>query len=209
MPTNGNTNSYQDCGSNPATKTNPSSDLDMNMDTNMNMDMVMENYDNNNNNNNNIQTKAKAKAKTNNDVNNNINNAYKSNKRSKHNKNNQSQVCYGTGTIGTTNTMNATLYPHPRNLYDLWSEYYFGIGGRIPAKDFTPQQRCAVKTSYSQRKVFWDCISHHVAAGIHANIAIDNVYECYGRTVSVSTILHLMRRDRRLHGGQHPTLQLL
>jgi hypothetical protein len=31
----------------------------------------------------------------------------------------------------------ATLSPHPRDLYQLWQEFEFDIGGRKPARQFT------------------------------------------------------------------------
>jgi hypothetical protein len=37
----------------------------------------------------------------------------------------------------------ASLSPCPQNLYDLWAEYVFGIGGRKPASQFTHLERQA------------------------------------------------------------------
>jgi hypothetical protein len=100
----------------------------------------------------------------------------------------------------------AVLSSHPRNLYDLWTEYSFGIGGRKAAKDFTAEERGLNKFKYCRRKNFWDIISLHVRAGFEARTAIDRVYECYGKQLSVYTILDLIRKDKQT--GGHPNLRL-
>jgi hypothetical protein len=47
----------------------------------------------------------------------------------------------------------------------LWIKYEFGIGGRKPAKDFTPTERGKAKYNYHQQKVFWDVIAALVWGG--------------------------------------------
>ena len=60
----------------------------------------------------------------------------------------------------------ATLSKSPCNLYLLWTEYEFGIGGRLPAKDFNHKQRGKVKYKYYRQKVFWDTVIRLVNSGL-------------------------------------------
>ena len=91
----------------------------------------------------------------------------------------------------------ATLSPTPRNLFILWEEYVTGIGGRKPAYLFTPQERGANKHKYTRRKVVWDVVKRLTRQGFHARVAIDRIYEAYGRDSTVTTIINRMRVDRR------------
>lgn len=100
----------------------------------------------------------------------------------------------------------STLSPLPRTLYDLWTEYQYGIGGRKAAKDFTATERGRVKYSYHRRKVVWDVIAGLVRAGHTSNVAIDRIYDVYGRGQSVTNIINRMRRDRAQ--GGHPNLRV-
>ena len=104
------------------------------------------------------------------------------------------------------NRSGAELYPRPQNLYDLWQEYEFGLSGKKPAKDFTRAERGKVKFAYCRRKVFWDVIVKLVNAGHMSNSAVDEVYNCYGRSLPVTTILRKMVQDRKT--GGHPNLQI-
>ena len=73
-----------------------------------------------------------------------------------------------------------TLSPRPEDLYVLWDEYTKGIGGRVPERNFTTNQKGKFRFVYSRLKVFWDCISNLVGAN-HSHItAIDMVYTKYG-----------------------------
>jgi hypothetical protein len=101
----------------------------------------------------------------------------------------------------------STLSPTPRTLFDLWTEYEYGIGGRKPAKDFTAAERGKVKYNYHRRKVVWDAIAALVRAGHTADVAIDRIYEIYGQNQSVTAIINHMRRDRRTQ-GVHPNLRV-
>ena len=111
-------------------------------------------------------------------------------------------------TSGTVeiNRIAAELYPRPQNLYDLWQEYEFGLSGKKAAKDFTRAERGKVKFAYCRRKVFWDVIVKLVNAGHTSDSAVDEVYNCYGRSLPVSTILRKMVHDRKT--GGHPNLQI-
>jgi nucleoid-associated protein YgaU len=94
----------------------------------------------------------------------------------------------------------SSLSDLPSDLYVLWKEYTRGIGGRKPAKDFTYHERGAVKYNYSRRKVVWDQISELVRAGDTAEVAIDRIYNIYGRRTSVTNIINRLRTDR-MNGG--------
>jgi hypothetical protein len=91
----------------------------------------------------------------------------------------------------------ATLSANPRSLHVLWEEYERGIGGRRPAKLFTTQERGKVKHKYHRRKMVWDLISNLVRGGLTAQVAIDEIYDHYGRANSVTTIINMMKNDRR------------
>jgi len=43
----------------------------------------------------------------------------------------------------------------PRNLYYLWNEYEYGIGGRMATKYFTRHKRGWVKSTYTKSNVVW------------------------------------------------------
>jgi hypothetical protein len=106
-----------------------------------------------------------------------------------------------------TRIKKAELSKCPRTLHELWMEYEFGTGGRKAAKDFTAAERGGKnKFKYCRRKIFWDIIKVHVAANVAANIAIDRVYTCYGKKLSVTKIIEKLQKDRP--SGGHPNLQL-
>jgi len=100
----------------------------------------------------------------------------------------------------------AKLYKSPRTLFDVWQEYQFGINGEKPAKEFTHEERGKNKCMYCRRKVFWDTVSNLVRAGHTSDVAIDKVYEAYGRSTSVTRILVQMVRQRK--DGGHPALRV-
>ena len=100
----------------------------------------------------------------------------------------------------------STLSRTPRTLYELWAEYEFGIGGRKPAREFTSAERGRVKYNYHRRKVVWDVVAALVRAGYSSQVAIDRIYQAYGRHKSVTWIINQMRKDR-VQGG-HPNLRV-
>ncbi|KAG9411162.1 hypothetical protein AC1031_016810 [Aphanomyces cochlioides] len=79
------------------------------------------------------------------------------------------------------------LSKRPKDLFDLWHEYEFGCGGRKPAKNFTAAERGANKFAFSRQKVFWDTVAGLVRAGYTSDVAIDKVYNAYGRQLSTSS----------------------
>ena len=97
-------------------------------------------------------------------------------------------------TSGTVkiNRIAAELYPRPQNLYDLWQEYEFGLNGKKAAKHFTRAERGKVKFAYCRRKVFWDVIVKLVHAGHTSDSAVDEVYNCYGRSLPVRSTMHCL-----------------
>ena len=101
----------------------------------------------------------------------------------------------------------ATLFPRPRTLQELWTEWMVGIGGRKPAKDFTTQERNhrLVKQKYYRRKVVWDKIRQLIDAGSNEQDAMYRIRQCYGFRMSVTQVINFMLHDRRTRGG-HPNL---
>lgn len=106
---------------------------------------------------------------------------------------------------GDSHTRPPTLSKRPKDLYELWHEFEFGLSGSKAAKYFTSAERGANKFAYSRRKAFWDVVTYLVRAGFTSDVAIDKVYAAYGRQRSVTSILMQMRHDRK-HGG-HPDLR--
>ena len=73
----------------------------------------------------------------------------------------------------------------------------FGIGNRKPARLFTSRERGRCKHTYNRRKIAWNKISELIRAGHTVQVAIDKIYDVYGRSTSLSSILYKMRGDRR------------
>jgi len=94
----------------------------------------------------------------------------------------------------------SSLVANPRDLYVLWQEYEFGVGGRKAAKLFTRSERGKVKFKYSRRKIVWECIHRLIRSNYTADTAIDKIYEVYGRNTSVSIIINRMREDEKRGG---------
>ena len=92
-------------------------------------------------------------------------------------------------------TQSASLSPHPRTLYELWDEYVIGIGGRKPAREFTSRDRGKLKYKYYRRKKLWDLVSALTRSGLTHHVAIDRIYQVYGRQNSVTTIIAAIKRD--------------
>ena len=90
----------------------------------------------------------------------------------------------------------AVLLQTPRDLYIVWHECQFGIGGRKPAKLFTPTERGRCKYVYHRRKVVWDRVASMIQAGYTAETAINSLYSHYGREKPVTAIINEMRRHR-------------
>ena len=91
----------------------------------------------------------------------------------------------------------STLCSKPRDLYQLWEEYEFGIGGRKPASKFSTRERGRVKYKYHRRKVVWDKIKEMIRRGHSNHTAIDELYRTYGERTTVTEIINNMRRDKQ------------
>ena len=96
------------------------------------------------------------------------------------------------------NNIPATLSRSPRDLFVLWQEYMFGIAGRKPAKQFSAKERGRCKYTYNCRKIAWEKIAELVRAGLTVQVAIDRIYDVYGRRDSLTRTLLKMRHDRRV-----------
>jgi len=104
---------------------------------------------------------------------------------------------------------NVQLSKRPKDLYSLWTEYTHGLGGLKAAKEFTPVERGVVKQKYYRRKAFWDVVATHVDAGYTAPVAVDLVYQVYGRSLSVTMVINKMLEDRKRYNGRpHPRLRI-
>ena len=110
-------------------------------------------------------------------------------------------------TGGADTTFVASLMSNPKDLYILWQEYKFGVGGRKPAQKFTASERGKVKHKYHCRKVFWDLISEMVRSGKLAEVAINQVYSVYGYSDGITKILNLMHNNQK-QNYCHPQLQV-
>ena len=72
------------------------------------------------------------------------------------------------------------------------------IGWQKPAKNLTAAERGRVKYAYYRRKIVWETISRLVCACHTAQVAIDMIYDAYGASTGVTTILEVLQ--------VHPTL---
>ena len=99
----------------------------------------------------------------------------------------------------------------PKCMHTLWVEYTHGLGGNKAAKDFTATERGRVKQKYYRRKTFWDIVSVLVNAGYGAPAAVDKVWNHYGRSASVTTVLDSLLADKKTYrhlGGVHPVFHV-
>ena len=97
-----------------------------------------------------------------------------------------------------------SLIKSPKDLYELWREYEFGLNGNKAAKEFTTHEKGTCRHTYSLRKGYWDIISKMVRSGHISDTAIDKVYATYGRNQSTTSILRSIRKDKSR--GGHPNL---
>ena len=95
-------------------------------------------------------------------------------------------------------TRPATLCSQPKMLAVLWEEWQNGVGGRLPAKLFTPVQRGRCKALYCQRKVFWDCMERQIDNGCTVSTALARIDRIYSGTITQK--LSAMRKDERRGG---------
>lgn len=101
-----------------------------------------------------------------------------------------------------------TLSKRPKDLHQLWNEYEFGVGGRVPAKNFSHVQRGRVKHQYYQRNLVWKVVKLHVNAGLTAEAACTKIYDVYGKNHSVSKIIKQLQKDYKKGASGPPDLQI-
>merc|ERR1712087_383052 len=101
----------------------------------------------------------------------------------------------------------AELSKSPKTLYDLWTEYIVGSGGRKAAKNFSAKERTRVKDNYYRRKKFWKKVETMIKSGMSSGEAIDRIYQAYGRKSTVSAIVKKLIRDEK--GGGPALLQTI
>jgi hypothetical protein len=97
-------------------------------------------------------------------------------------------------------TRPATLFRNPRNLVVLWDEYVNGVGGSKPAKDFNDLERGRCSSLYSQRNVYWQCMTRLLAHGLTLESGIARISEIYPGSVTQKIIA--LRRDEN-NGGHN------
>ncbi|KAI2501964.1 hypothetical protein MHU86_12517 [Fragilaria crotonensis] len=119
--------------------------------------------------------------------------------------NNDDNMLAAAGLQNLARTAATSLSPCPRNLYDLWAEYMFGIGGRKPASQFTHLERGKSKHKYFRRNVIWRMVLRMVNRGLTSDTAIDHIYSVYGAGTSVTKIINAIIDDRK-RGRLNPNL---
>ena len=102
-------------------------------------------------------------------------------------------------------TAASSLSPCPRTLYDLWTEFMLGLGGRKPASQFTQVERGRVKHKYFRRNVIWKMVQRLVRMGLTSDSAIDRIYTVYGAQMSVTRIINGVIEDKK-RGRLNPNL---
>ncbi|ETO62385.1 hypothetical protein F444_19686 [Phytophthora nicotianae P1976] len=82
-----------------------------------------------------------------------------------------------------SDTHSVRLSKRPKDLYELWGEYEFGLNGMKAAREYTAAER-----------------------GANNDVAVDRIYAIFGRQLPVTSILLALRRDKQQ--GGHPSLRL-
>jgi hypothetical protein len=109
-------------------------------------------------------------------------------------------------TLNTTYDSTAEMSSCPSNLLILWQEYLYGLEGNKAAKNVTSVERGHVKFNLCRRTCFWEVMVKLCNAGFTDLSSIGKVNQAYGVKLSVSTILALMQKDKKV--GGHPHLSL-
>ncbi|RHY19920.1 hypothetical protein DYB32_010143 [Aphanomyces invadans] len=100
------------------------------------------------------------------------------------------------GAPGVLSRPTARLTKRPRDLFELWKEYEFGIGGVKPAKLFNEKERGKAKFVFCFRLKFWVLVEGMLKRGHTSDTAIDAIYLKYRRSKSVTAILTLLRHGK-------------
>jgi hypothetical protein len=72
-----------------------------------------------------------------------------------------------------------------------------GVNGGKPARDYSLSERGVNHYAYSRCKKIWNAICSLTRKGCTADTAIEKVYEVYGKSKSVTTILDAMIADKQ------------
>jgi hypothetical protein len=110
-------------------------------------------------------------------------------------------ICH---TLDNTYDSTAKLSSCPRNRLLLWKEYLYGLEGNKAAKNFTSVVRGHVEFKFCRRKCFWEVMVKLYNAGFTDLSSNDKVHQAYVMKLSVSAILALMMKNRKV--GGHPNL---
>ncbi|RHY25694.1 hypothetical protein DYB32_008157 [Aphanomyces invadans] len=101
--------------------------------------------------------------------------------------------------LSQSTEINALKPKRSRDLFELWKENEFGIGGVKPAKLFNKKERGKAKFVFCFHLKFWVLVEGMLKRGHTSDTAIDAIYLKYGRSKSVTAILTLLR-----HGKPQP-----
>lgn len=98
----------------------------------------------------------------------------------------------------------ARLSQRPKDLFEVWNEWEFGLRGNKAAKSFTARERGlkANKYRFCRRNIFWRKVKSMIARGHSSSTAIHKIYEVFGQSLPVSSIIKKLRAD----GNAHPDL---
>ena len=88
----------------------------------------------------------------------------------------------------------------PRSLYELWEEYWFGIGDNKAAKDFTTDDRNGLgkpfANKYSRRNRIWRIQHYLINCGLDIHAANRRIKDVYG-TDRITSLIHIIDRDQK------------
>ena len=92
-----------------------------------------------------------------------------------------------------------------KDLFILWKEYEFGLGGRKPARLFTVVEKGMMSSVYSKRNKVWTLIQRLINKRHEdSKVVIDSIYDVYG-PISVTEIIRKIQQDGKT--GGHPNLR--
>ena len=106
----------------------------------------------------------------------------------------------------------ATLTSCPRELTALWDEWEIGIGGRKPARLFSPQERGrnGVKYKFQKRKVIWNVMERLIKTrDCTVGTCVGRINMAYGpvgngpNCLSITELSKKMKADEKLGGHVH------
>lgn len=99
-------------------------------------------------------------------------------------------------------TKPATLSDRPKLLSQLWNEWIKGIDGRLPAKEFTAQQRGEqkIKHLFCHRKPFWLCVERLIDNGFTSAEAVSKIDDLYKGSVT-NKLKELKKHEKK--GGHY------